>query len=160
MQPKRKAAANVFMEQNIVQQEAEAARDVAAPQEAYPAQAVPGAQFGGMPAPAAYRARGEASPAPVPPGGGLKTSEELQLEKEPIRVRETGFWIWRRIIVPPNAYVVHTRQGRKEPVTLGLGVSFRYNPDTDAYLVVPAAMQTIGVVANCISKEKQGLNIL
>lgn len=90
----------------------------------------------------------------------LKTSEELQLEKDPIQVRETGFLLWKRVIVPPNAYVVHTRLGRQEPVTLGLGVSFRYNPATDAYLVVPAAMQTIGVVANCITREKQGINVL
>jgi len=91
---------------------------------------------------------------------GLKTSEELQLEKEPIRVRETGFWMWKRVIVPPNVYVVHTRIGRKDPVTIGLGISFNYNPFTDAYLVVPAAMQTIGVIANCISQEKQGINVL
>jgi len=90
----------------------------------------------------------------------VKSSEELQMEKEPIKVRETGFWLWKNVIVPPNAYVVHTRIGRKEPITLGLGVSFRYNPYKDAYLVVPAAMQTIGVVANCITKEKQGINIL
>ncbi|HPO48751.1 MAG TPA: SPFH domain-containing protein, partial [Spirochaetota bacterium] len=38
--------------------------------------------------------------------------------------------------------------------------SFRYNPYADAYLIVPAAMQTIGVVAKCITKEKQGINIL
>ncbi|MDM8559393.1 hypothetical protein [Candidatus Parabeggiatoa sp. HSG14] len=94
------------------------------------------------------------------PLGSLVTSEELQLEKEPIKVRETGFWWWRRIVVPPNAYVVHTRMGRDTPVTTGLGKSFRYNPNTDAYLVVPAAMQTIGIVARCITKEKQGINIL
>lgn len=96
----------------------------------------------------------------VPPVAEIKTSEELQLEKEPLQVRITGFGRWKRVIVPPNAYVVHTRLGKKEPVTLGLGVSFRYNPNTDAYLVVPAAMQTIGVVANCISQEKQGINVL
>ncbi len=90
----------------------------------------------------------------------LKSSEELQIEKEPLKVRETGFWLWKNVIVPPNAYVVHTRIGKKEPITIGLGVSFRYNPYKDAYLVVPAAMQTIGVVANCITKEKQGINIL
>jgi hypothetical protein len=90
----------------------------------------------------------------------IKSSEELQLEKEPIKVRITGFGIWKRVIVPPNAYVIHTRIGRKTPVTIGLGVSFRYNPNKDAYMVVPAAMQTIGVVANCITKEKQGINIL
>ncbi|HWQ11928.1 MAG TPA: SPFH domain-containing protein, partial [Roseiflexaceae bacterium] len=96
----------------------------------------------------------------APPASALKTSEELQLEKEPIRVRETGFWLFKQIIVPPNVYVVHTRIGRKEPVTIGLGLSFRYNPYTDAYLVVPAAMQTIGIVANSISREKQGINVL
>jgi hypothetical protein len=90
----------------------------------------------------------------------VESSEELQMEKEPVKVRETGRWFWRRVIVPPNAYVVHTRINRKEPVTLGLGVSFRYNPNADSYLVAPAAMQTIGVVANCISKEKQGINVL
>jgi hypothetical protein len=90
----------------------------------------------------------------------IKTSEELQLEKEAIKVRITGFGFWKRVIVPPNAYVIHTRIGRKEPVTIGLGVSFRYNPNKDAYMIIPAAMQTIGVVANCITKEKQGINIL
>jgi hypothetical protein len=148
------------MEQNIAQQDAEALRDEAEMEEAYPA-----APALAAPAGQARSRAGYAPPPPQPPRSpvpetGLKTSEELQLEKEPIRVRETGFWMWRHIIIPPNAYVVHTRLGRKEPVTLGLGQSFRYNPYTDAYLVVPAAMQTIGVVANCISKEKQGLNIL
>ena len=90
----------------------------------------------------------------------MKTSEELQLEKDPIQVRETGFLFWKRVIVPPNAYVVHTRLGREAPVTIGLGKSFRYNPTTDAYLIVPAAMQTIGIVANCITSEKQGINVL
>lgn len=90
----------------------------------------------------------------------LKTSEELQLEKEFTKVRETGFLIWKTVIVPPNAYVVHTRKGKKEPITLGLGISFSYNPFTDSYLVVPSAMQTIGIVANCITREKQGINIL
>jgi flotillin len=90
----------------------------------------------------------------------VKSSEEMQLEKDPIHIRITGRWFWQRVIVPPNAYVVHTRINRKKPVTMGLGKSFKYNPNTDAYLVIPAAMQTIGVVANCISKEKQGINIL
>jgi regulator of protease activity HflC (stomatin/prohibitin superfamily) len=146
---KRRAAANVFMEQNIVQQRE--AEQAPAP--------LPATLSAGGPPPAPGYAPQPARSAPPPPSG-LKTSEELQLEKEPIRVRETGFWMFKRIIVPPNAYVVHTRLGRKEPVTLGLGVSFNYNPYTDAYLVVPAAMQTIGIVANCISQEKQGINIL
>jgi len=110
----------------------------------------------------------ESEPAPLPQvagylqsqSGGPKTSEELQLEKPPLRVRETGFWRFKTVIVPPNAYVVHTRRGRQEPVTIGLGVSFRFNPLTDAYLVVPAAMQTIGIVAKGIRREKQGINVL
>lgn len=89
-----------------------------------------------------------------------KTSEELQIEKEPIQVRVTGKLFWQKVIVPPNAYVIHTRINRKKPITLGLGLSFKYNPNTDSYLVIPAAMQTIGVVANCITKEKQGINVL
>lgn len=88
------------------------------------------------------------------------TSEELQIERGGVQVRKTGFLWWKRVIVPPNAYVVHTRIGHDKPVTLGLGVSFGYNPRTDAYLIVPAAMQTIGVVSNCISREKQGINVL
>ncbi len=90
----------------------------------------------------------------------MKTSEELQLEKDIVPIRETGFGFWKRIIVPPNAYVVHTRMKRKKPVTLGLGLSFGFNPYKDSYIIVPAAMQTIGVVANCISMEKQGINVL
>jgi regulator of protease activity HflC (stomatin/prohibitin superfamily) len=147
MEPKRKAAADIFKEQYAVPQQQAGGVEPAAP--APPAQR---AAYPAVPKPSG-------SPAPLPLGG-LKSSEELQLEKEPIRVRETGFGLWKRIIIPPNAYVVQTRMGRKEPVTLGLGLSFGYNPYTDAYLVVPAAMQTIGVVANCITKEKQGINVL
>ena len=72
-------------------------------------------------------------------------------------VRITGWWRWRNVIVPPNAYVVHSRRGYSEPVHIGLGVSFRFDPVTDAFLVVPAAMQTIVIQANCICKERQGL---
>src|SRR5947209_2803255 len=171
---KRRAAADIFMEQN--QEKYVAERDEPAfgapppppPPSPAPAgmpTAFPAQAMMPTPAPTVQRARYAAPPPPPPPSparppqSGLKTSEELQLEKEPIRVRETGIWLWKRVIVPPNAYVVHTRMGRKTPVTLGLGISFRYNPDTDAYLVVPAAMQTIGIVANGISKEKQGINV-
>ena len=72
-------------------------------------------------------------------------------------VRVTGFWKWRTVIVPPNFYVVHTRRGHSEPVTMGLGTSFRFNPSTDSFLVVPGAMQTIAINARCICKEKQGV---
>lgn len=161
----RKAASDVFRAQNLaLQTETPAEEAEAAEQQVHykkeagyhpPAPAVPPGSVDG-PSPGSPHERDKQAVFLE----GLKSSEELQLEKEPVQVRETGFWRFKRVIVPPNAYVVHTRLGRAAPVTLGLGVSFRYNPYTDAYLVVPAAMQTIGVVANCISQEKQGINIL
>ena len=165
---KKAAAAEVFAQQNVVNLQDEVAESVSFadsgnmpnaqatydPQQ----QQIPLAQQTPPPSPQAPKQR--AKSASLPALYAFKTSEELQLEKEPLQVRETGFLFWKRIIVPPNAYVVHTRAGRKDPVTLGMGISFPYNPRTDAYLIVPAAMQTIGVVANCISKEKQGINVL
>ena len=82
-------------------------------------------------------------------GGGYDTPA--------VDVRITGFWRWKNVIVPPNAYVVHTRRGREDPLHIGLGTSFRFNPITDSYLVVPAAMQTIIINARCICREKQGI---
>ena len=166
MNQKRKAAANVFMEQQQLE-EVPAAEQASLSRAAPPSAGIPLQQAPGGAMPPPSPAMGM-PPRPEPPRqqrsrvpqDGLKTSEELQLEKEPIRIRETGLWFWRRVIVPPNAYVVHTRMGRQAPVTLGLGLSFHYDPYKDSYLVVPAAMQTIGVVAYCISKEKQGINVL
>ncbi len=89
-----------------------------------------------------------------------KTSEELQSERASLKIRETGWWFWRTVVIPPNAYVVHTRRGCSKPITLGLGLSFRFRPRTDSYLAVPATLQTIGIVAQGISKEKQGISIL
>jgi hypothetical protein len=74
-----------------------------------------------------------------------------------VDVRITGFWRWKTVIVPPNAYVVHTRRGHAQPLHIGLGVSFRFNPATDSFLVVPGAMQTILINAHCICRELQGL---
>src|SRR5688572_14750524 len=74
-----------------------------------------------------------------------------------VDVRITGFWRWRTVIVPPNAYVVHTRRGHDKPLHIGLGVSFRFNPATDSFLVVPGTMQTILINAHCICRELQGL---
>ena len=79
------------------------------------------------------------------------------METPAVDVRVTGFWRWKNVIVPPNAYVVHSRRGRKEPLLCALGTSFRFNPYIDSYLVVPAAMQTIIINANCICEEKQGI---
>ena len=56
-----------------------------------------------------------------------------------VDVRVTGWWRWKTVVVPPNAFVVHTRQGVDEPLHCGLGTSFGFNPYSDAYLVVPAA---------------------
>jgi regulator of protease activity HflC (stomatin/prohibitin superfamily) len=74
-----------------------------------------------------------------------------------VEVRITGIGRWKTVLVPPNAYVVHTRRGEAEPRHVGLGVSFRYHPATDSYLVVPGAMQTILLNAFCICRDLQGL---
>src|SRR5438105_3363959 len=74
-----------------------------------------------------------------------------------IEVRITGWWRWKTVIVPPNVYVVHTRRGQRSPVDIGQGISFAFNPYTDAFLVIPAAMQTIIINANCICAERQGV---
>jgi hypothetical protein len=95
-----------------------------------------------------------------PSGGGGESPNQLVPsgpDTPAVDVRITGYWRWKNVIVPPNAYVVHTRRGRTDPVTIGLGTSFRFNPMTDSYLVVPAAMQTIIVNANSICQEKQGI---
>jgi hypothetical protein len=74
-----------------------------------------------------------------------------------VDVRVKGFGRWRTVLVPPNAFVVHTRRGRREPVHMGLGISFRFNPYKDSYLVVPGTMQTILLSAYCICRELQGV---
>ncbi|HEX7900856.1 MAG TPA: SPFH domain-containing protein [Planctomycetota bacterium] len=98
-------------------------------------------------------------------GQGLAAFDDVALRRvdapstgsNGVEVRITGVWRWKNVVVPPNAYVVHTRRGHAEPLHLGLGVSFRYDPVTDAFLVVPSAMQTILINANCICKERQGV---
>jgi regulator of protease activity HflC (stomatin/prohibitin superfamily) len=74
-----------------------------------------------------------------------------------VNYRITGFWRWKTVVVPPHVYVVHTRRGYPEPVTLGLGTSFRFDPATDAFLLIPASMQTIAINAKCIASERQGV---
>src|SRR5256886_8820704 len=105
-----------------------------------------------------------AAPAPPPPPGAmakraraLGPPPESHATSGAVDVRITGFGRWKTVVVPPNAFVVHTRRGRAEPLHVGLGVSFRYNPLTDSYLVVPGAMQTILISAFCICKELQGV---
>ncbi|MGI5185123.1 SPFH domain-containing protein [Dactylosporangium sp. CA-152071] len=105
--------------------------------------------------------RSVAAPAPAAPGGPTRGGGGRQQVSQPapnaVEVRVTGFGRWKTVIVPPNAFVVHTRRGRSEPLHVGLGVSFRYNPATDSYLVVPGAMQTILINAFCICRELQGV---
>ena len=108
------------------------------------------------PAPARGRRQlGKTAPreSPAPPGGVEPPAEATAA----VAVRITGWWRFKNVIVPPNAYVVHTRRGRQDPVNLGLGVSFRFDPVTDAFLVVPAVMQTIIIHANCKCRERQGI---
>jgi regulator of protease activity HflC (stomatin/prohibitin superfamily) len=106
--------------------------------------------------------------ADAPAGAGLagaceEVAFDLIRRPEPspagnaVDVRVTGFWRWKSVVVPPHAYVVHTRRGRTEPLHCGLGISFRFDPVTDSFLVVPAAMQTLLLNANCICRERQGI---
>lgn len=114
-----------------------------------------------MEAPMAARAQMAMNAAPAPQAaGGSRERRVLPQEELPsaaVEIRITGWWRWQTVIVPPNAYVVHRRAGAAEPLHLGLGISFPYNPYTDSFLVVPGAMQTILINAYCICKELQGL---
>lgn len=118
--------------------------------------------------PAAAPAPLAAPGAPAAPGGPVRRGAVAKRADRvgptpqgsgpgPVEVRVTGFWRWQTVLVPPNAFVVHTRRGRAEPLHIGLGVSFRFNPATDSYLVVPGAMQTILINAYCICSELQGV---
>jgi flotillin len=94
--------------------------------------------------------RGDSVHATVFTGGGAVGGNAVD-------VRISGLWRWKSVVVPPNAYVVHTRRGHEEPVHCGLGISFKFDPVTDSFLVVPSAMQTIIINANCICRERQGV---
>lgn len=108
----------------------------------------PAAAKAPIPAPRRSRGFGGFAPSPPePPGGGGQA----------VDVRVSGFGPWKTVIVPPNAFVVHTRRGREKPVHMGLGISFRFNPARDSYLVVPGTMQTILLNAYCICRELQGV---
>jgi hypothetical protein len=117
-----------------------------------------GGLAGAAQAPAVARAKAKK------PGAAEQEGEEydLSLASEEatgvtVDFRITGFWRWKTVVVPPNVYVVHTRRGHAEPLHLGLGLSFPYNPATDAFLVIPAAVQTLLINAKCICAERQGI---
>lgn len=137
---------NTYLEQVVAQQavledDLRARRGTAAPGMAAPT-AVPATRRS---SPLAKRERALGGGTPEKPGHG------------PVDVRITGFWRWKNVLVPPNAFVVHTRRGRDKPLHIGLGVSFRFNPGTDSFLVVPGATQTILINAYCICRELQGV---
>lgn len=92
-------------------------------------------------------------------GGGGSADDEAGGGRRgrAIDYRITGFLWWQTVVVPPNVYVVHTRRDHPDPVTVGLGISFRFNPFTDSFLLIPAAMQTIVINARCICMERQGI---
>jgi hypothetical protein len=85
-----------------------------------------------------------------------EAAQEAPVGNNAVDYRITGWW-WQTVVVPPNAYVVHTRRGYPEPVNMGLGLSFSYDLYTDAFLVIPAAVQTLLINARCISSERQGV---
>ncbi len=103
--------------------------------------------------------------APAAPAPGAVANREQAAARHAVAppapaavdVRITGVWRWKTVLVPPNTFVVHTRRGHAEPLHVGLGTSFRFNPSSDSYLVVPGAMQTILISAYCICSELQGV---
>jgi flotillin len=103
-----------------------------------------------MPAPASPRRQRMLVPGIVaePQAGGTGNGVDVKI---------TGFWRFQTVIVPPNAWVVHTRRGQREPLHLGLGVSFSFDPMRDSFLVAPATMQTLAINARCICAERQGI---
>jgi len=94
-------------------------------------------------------------------GSGVDRDEEEAVvaagRVRAIDYRISGFWRWKNVVVPPNVYVVHTRRDHPEPLHVGMGISFSYNPYTDAFLVVPAVVQTLLINARCICVERQGV---
>jgi regulator of protease activity HflC (stomatin/prohibitin superfamily) len=95
--------------------------------------------------------------APGDDGSGFYQADPETPAGNGVPYRITGVWRWKNVVVPPNCYVVHTRRGCPDPLHCGLGISFRFDPWTDAFIVVPAAMQTILINARCISRERQGV---
>lgn len=141
-QQQQQSKANVYMQQAL-QQQAEVERVMRGGKK----RKMPRAQV-------ALTASHPGQAAPSFAGGG---GDSGGADVPAVEVRITGWWRWKRVIVPPNAYVVHTRMGRTEPLDCGLGISFRFDPAVDSFLVAPATLQTIMVSANCICIERQGI---
>ena len=66
------------------------------------------------------KARKVASPLSMPTQAAAPRRRGLALgpterTSNAVDVRITGFWRWKTVVVPPNAYVVHTRRGHFRP---------------------------------------------
>lgn len=129
---------NVYLEQVIEQQ---AKVDLELKRKRAPS---PAASRGGMP--------GE-----KPPGLFRPKNDEKEITGHGVDYRITGFGPWRTVVIPPNVYAIHTRRGHDKPIHSGLGSSFHFRPHTDAFLIIPAAVQTLLINANCICIERQGI---
>src|SRR3954466_3361573 len=70
------------------------------------------------PAQQAFRRQALGQAAAPPPGGGGAPPPPPQPSGPAVDFRITGWWRWKNVIVPPNAYVVHTRRGQTEPVDI------------------------------------------
>lgn len=102
--------------------------------------------------------------APLPPMAAAPAAVSFGFPVVPtggkaVDYRITGFGIWKSVIVPPNVYTIHTRRGHTQPIHMGKGISFRFNPLTDAFLIIPASVQTILINAKCICIERQGVMV-
>ncbi len=140
---------NTYLDQVVANQE-RLEQDLRSKRSASPVASMP-AQMADAP-----MVQGAAAQRGMPGGGGIFTRADAG-HSSAVEVRVTGRWRWKTVVVPPNAFVVHTRRGSRDALNVGLGISFRYNPYTDSFLVVPGAMQTILISAFCICKELQGL---
>ena len=142
IEPDHSNAGNVYLDQVLMKQAA-VDRELKPRQRAAPMEvALPATRAGG---PTGYAVSAHGSP--EPPAGRAAD------------YRITGWGRWKTVVVPPNVYVVHTRRGYKDPINLGQGLSFGFNPYKDAFLIIPAAMQTIIINANCICAERQGVMV-
>jgi flotillin len=107
------------------------------------------------------RAPANAAPAALAKAAGGSADFESPVSQSgpprPPDYRITGLWFWKAVVVQPSVYVVHTRRGHEQPIHMGLGVSFRYNTYRDAFLIIPAAVQTLLINARCICAERQGI---
>ncbi len=145
MDEQRTTQKNIYLEE-VLEKQKRVDRELHRPQQARAPQALDMAGFE-APQEAAY------SQSPIPPRGGDGEGKG----GNGLNYRITGFWRWRTVVVPPNVYVIHTRRGHERPIDIGLGLSFRFDPYTDAFLIIPSAVQTLLINANCICIERQGI---